>query len=452
MRDLAERRTALVSRARADGTPVGGSEAPVVMSADGSTVAWVGGFAPSQTRFLEGEGLDNGTPFYLWRRWADLGAMTRRITGLVDLDDPGCPPNGRVDTSATATGPCYGPLTDVDQGFNSIASRAPAMSADGYRLAFLSGANRRPQNDGVQGLDLFLTSMRPGLTRKASTRQLTADSAGINSRANGEIESVAMSDDGRRLAFTTSRSAFILPTPRLQGTGRADIGPSELYTIDLATDVLERVAFAPDGGEANASVQLNPAVSADGSLVAFTTRASNLLVGDANEQADAFVAALRPPTTGGGASLARAPRPPSLITDAASEPELELRASRRRDGSVTLRVRTPLAGRLEVTASTRARPKPRRGRTPKRSRKARRVARAVRTVKKPGSLTVVLRVPGADGRRIKAGASLTADVVARLTPSPPGLRLTTEDEVTFRGTPAKTNKKASSKQKARGKK
>ncbi len=436
VRDVTERRTTLVSRARGDGTPVGGSEAPVVLSADGSTVAWVGGFAPAQTRFLEGEGLDDGTPFYLWRRWADLGATTRRITGLVDLDDPGCPADGRVENSATATGPCYGALTDVDQGFNSIATRAPAMSGDGYQLAFLSGANRRPQNDGVQGLDLFLTNMRPGQTRKASTRQLTADSAGINPRANGEIESVAMSDGGRRLAFTSVRSAFILGAPRVQGAGRAEVGPSELYTIDLATDTLERVAFSPGGGEANASAQLNPTVSADGNLVAFTTRASNLLIGDANEQADAFVAAFRPPAAGGGASLARVGRPQSLLADAEDEPEITLRASRRNDGSVALRVRTPLAGRLEVTASTRARPKPPRRRAPKSSRRARRVARAVRTVK-AGSLTVVLRVNGRDGRRIKAGSTLTADVVVRLTPSPKGPRLTAEDEITFRGSPAR---------------
>ena len=440
VRDLAERRTTLVSRGRADGAPVGGSEAPVVLSADGTTVGWVGGNAPRQTRFLDGEGLDDNTPFYLWRRWADLGAGTRRITGVADLDDPGCPANGQVDGSATTTGPCYGPLTDVDQGFNSIASRAPAMSADGYRVAFLSGSNRRPQNDGVQGLDLFLTDMRPGVTRKAGTRQLTADSAGGGGRANGEVDSVAMSADGRRLAFTTARSAFILPTPSFEGAERREPGPLELFSVDLTRDRIERVALSPDGGDANAAAQPNSSVSGDGALIAFISRASNLLVGDANEQADAFVARLQPPAAVGGAPAGLNRRPSLLLADSVAGPELVLRSSRRKDGAVLLRVRSPLAGRLEATVSTRARPKAPGRRPPRASKRPRRITRVTRTLTKAGEAILVLKVGGPDGRRVRAGYSLTAAVDVRLTPRPSGERLDADSQITFRGTPAARRK------------
>lgn len=440
VRDRAENRTTLVSRARDDGSPVGGSEAPIVLSNDGTTVSWVGGNAPRQTRFLEGEGLDDNLPYYLWRRWADLGAATRRPTGRVDIDDPNCPANGRVDNSATTVGPCYGPLTETDEGGNAIASRAPAMSGDGYRLAFLSGANRRPQNDGIQGLDLFLTDMRPGVTRKAGTRQLTTDTAGSNGRANPEVESVAISADGRRLAFTTGRSAFILPSPVFQGAERRAPGPVDLFTVDLTADSFERVVFAPDGGDANAAVQPNPTLSADGGLIALTTRSSNLLPGDANEQADAFVASFRPPAAGGPPPLGLNKRPASLIAESVAEPELRVRASRRKDGAVLLRVRSPLAGRLEATVSTRARPKPPRRRAPGRSKKARRIARATRTLTKPGEAILVLKARGKDGRRIRSGYSLTADVDVRLTPKPAGERLEAEEQITFRGTPAKKKK------------
>ena len=437
VRDVERRRTTLVSRTTADGGPAGGSEAPVVLSADGTTVAWVGGNAPRQTPFLRGEGLDDGTPFYLWRRWADPGTTTRRVTGAVDLDDPGCPRDARVENNPTASGPCYGALTDIDQGSNSIASRAPAISADGYRVAFLSGANLRPANNGIQGLDLFLTDMRPGVTRKAGTRQLTADAASTGPRANGEIESVAMSANGRRLAFTTVRSGFILGSPAFVGAVRTDDGVNELFTVDLETDALERVIASPAGGDANGPVQPNAGFSADGGLVAFTARASNLLPGDANEHSDAFVARLRPPAAPGPPPAGLNRRPQLLTTDAVTEPEVTFSAVRRKDGAVVLRVRSPFAGRLEASANTRARPKPPRRKAPRASRKPRRVARATRTLLKPGTVALVLKVGGRDGRRIRSGYSLAAEVTVRLTPSPAGPRLTAEDDIVFRGTPAK---------------
>lgn len=440
VRDRAQRTTTLVSRALTDGSPVGTSEAPVVLSADGTTVAWVSNSAPQQTRFIAGESADDQVPFYLWRRWADAGARTRRITGATDLDDPGCPSNGAVANSPTATGPCYGPLTDVEQGGSNITARAPAISGDGYRVAFLTGATPRPTGDGIAGLDLFLTEMGPGVSRKAGTRQLTTDTSGGAARANGDIDSVAMSTDGRRLAFTTTRSAFLLPRPAFVGTPRNNVVPTELFTADLAADSIERVAFAPGNGEANNAVLANPTLAADGQRIAYVSRASNLLPGDANEVADAFVSTVRPPTAGGAAPAGLNQRAASLIADSVTEPELTLRASRRKDGAVLLRIRSPLAGRVAVTATTRARPKPPRRRAPRRAKRARRVARATRTLARPGEVIVVLKVAGTDGRRIRAGYSLVADAAVRLTPKPSGEPLEDEKQITFRGTPAKKKK------------
>ena len=42
---------------------------PVVISADGSTVSWLGNNAPAQTVLLNGEAIDTRTRFYLLRRW-----------------------------------------------------------------------------------------------------------------------------------------------------------------------------------------------------------------------------------------------------------------------------------------------------------------------------------------------------------------------------------------------
>ena len=117
-------------------------------------------------------------------------------------------------------------------------------------------------------------------------------------------------------------------------------------------------------------------------------------------------------------------------------------AARRADGSVALKVRAPLAGRLTAVASTKARPKAPGRKAPKSSAKARSVASLSRTVRRAGTLTLVLRVPGADGRRIKAGASLTAPVALRLIPA--GARaVSARRTVTFRGTPPKKKKSTS---------
>lgn len=437
VRDRVARRTTLVSRAQSDGGPVGTSEAPVVLSADGSTVAWVSNSASQQTRFLPGESADDLAPFYLWRRWADAGARTRRITGVTDLDDPGCPANGSVVNDPTATGPCYGPLTSTEAGGNDISARAPALNADGSRVAYLTGATPRPSGDGIAGLDLFVTDMRPGVSRKAGTRQLTTDTTGGAPRANGDIDSVALSADGAHLAFTTTRSAFLLPRPAFVGAARADVAATELFAMDLGAESIERVSFGPTGADANSAVLANPSLSADGSRIAYVSQASNLLVGDANGAADAFVSTLRPPVAGGAPPAGLNRRAASLLADATNEPELRLRASRRKDGAVSLRVRSPLAGRLEVSVTTKARPKPPKGKAPKSAKKARRVARVVRTLTKAGEVTLTLKVTGTDGRRIRAGYSLGAAVTVRLTPKPAGPRLSAEDDITFRGTPAK---------------
>src|SRR5262249_22172880 len=62
----------------------------------------------------------------------------------------------------------------------------------------------------------------------------------------------------------------------------------DVFVRDLATSTTTRVSVASDGTQANGA-STNPAVSADGSLVAFRSLASNLVAGDTNGVADVFV-------------------------------------------------------------------------------------------------------------------------------------------------------------------
>ena len=187
VRNLQTKTTTLISVEKKgepdEGGPAGGAIGPATISADGSTVAWVSMNAPEQTVFLSGEDPSRTTGYYLWRHWQEPGATTRRITGIADPEDPECPSEGAIEAANhTITGPCYGPLTYPEGQLVPIFGTAPGLSEDGYTVAFLAAAALRPDVTKADGLDLFLTNMRPGVTRKAGTRELTL---GVSIRRTG---------------------------------------------------------------------------------------------------------------------------------------------------------------------------------------------------------------------------------------------------------------------------
>jgi Tol biopolymer transport system component len=354
VRDTLEKTTTLVTRKKKgepeEGGPAGGAEGPATLSADGTTVAWVGRNAPEQAVFLAGEDLDETLPYYLWRRWQEPTSATRRVTGVADPEDPACPPGGSIKNEATATGPCYGPLTLPESTSPGISAQVPGLSADGYTVAFLAGTALRPNFLKPDSLDVFLTSMAPGITRKADTRELTLAVNGAQGNGNASVTSLAMSSDGTHIAFVSQRNAFVLPEPASTGSFSTIAQQSELYVIDLATNTLERAVVGLEGSEPNGSVANNPTLSADGTTLAFVSSASSLIFGDANDSADAFTASLQVP--GGTAAL-----PTGVNTgagtfsfSATASPELGVSVRRAKDGGVTLLVETPGAGKLVAQA------------------------------------------------------------------------------------------------------
>lgn len=335
--------------------PAGGAVG-AALSADGSTVAWTGANAGVQARFLGGENPISTALYYLWRRvGADPAAPTRRITGLADPDDPGCPPDSVTFFSQTGTGPCFGPLTSQEATRADIIAQLPALSADGMTVAFLTGEGPRPNAATGPGLDLFVTDMSPGLTRKESTVELTRETVGNQTDTGPPLSSVAMSSSGRYLAITTVRTRFALPALTLLGEPRQVPGPRELYVVDLETRSLERVTRSYSESDINASVLDRPTISADGARVAFASFAGNLFFGDANQRADAFVAERQtdgdqgePPAAPGAAG------PNGTIESERGGPTIAVRARSKPDGTVVLTVSVPAAGGVKALARGRA--------------------------------------------------------------------------------------------------
>ncbi len=384
LRDRAADTTTLLTRADPGGAPAGGATGGAI-SADGSTVAWTGSNAAAQTRFLGGENTEPSFPYYLWRRVADgPSATTRRITGLADPDDPACAPDATTAFDQVSTGPCFGPLTDQEANRSAISGQLPALSGDGRRVAFLTGSGPRPLAFTAPGLDLFVTDMTTGVSRKLGTTELTRDTVGEDPATSPPVSSIALSPDGRYLALTTVRTRFALATLQLLGAPRAVPGPRELYVADLQDRTLDRVTRSMAGGDIDADVLNGVTISDGGTRVAFASFASNLFFGDANQRADAFVATRQadppsqPPSAGPGDD-----GPAGTIEQDPDRggPRISARARPRPGGRVLVTVTVPAAGGVKAVARARA-GKPRRQRV---------LATGAARARKHGRVRIVLR-------------------------------------------------------------
>jgi Tol biopolymer transport system component len=427
VRDVASRTTTLVTVASEGGTPAGGAGGPATISADGSTVAWLGAHAESQTVFLAGESLNESTPYYLWRRWREPGAKTRRITGIVDPEDPECRPGEGITQSPVATGPCYGPLTYPEASLTGIGSQAPSLSADGYTVAFLTGSSLRPDTLKADDLDLFLTSMQPGITRKAGTRELTIAVNGAQGNGNAPITSLVLSADATHIVFVSQRNAFVLPEPSPVGSFSQSAQQSELYSIDLAGNTLERAVLAGEAAEPNGSTLADPTVSDNGEVIAFASSASNLIAGDANGVSDAFTATLESPV-----GTAAPPAGFNVVNNGfalvgGASPELGLRVKRGADGELILLVEAPAAGKLAAQAAATITTK-----VGKKTRKKRVVlARAAGATRAEGTTTLVLKLASKYAKDLKRSGRLKTLITVAFKPQAPAEELSAEAASTF---------------------
>jgi hypothetical protein len=419
LRDLDSKETTLVTRTDPGGAPAGGALG-AALSGDGTTVAWTGSHAPAQARFLEGENTDSNFLYYLWRRVADgPAAPTRRITGVADPDDPACLASFTF-FNQTSTGPCFGPLTDPEGIRTSISSQIPALSADGRTVAFVTGAGPRPNATSGTGLDLFVTEMTPGLSRKQATVELTRDPATFDPATSAPIGGVAMAPGGRYLAITTVRTVFSLPALRLIGATRVAPNVRELFIVDLRDRTLERISRSVGGGDIDGDVQTGVTLSADGSRVAFSSFAGNLFHGDANQRADAFVATHLPEAGAGGGGGGEGGGETSVQIQRA-HPRVLVRAQAKANGIVVLTISVPAAGSVAATAFARTGNPPR----------SHVIASRKTHARGKGSFKVVMRPTPRFRPQLEAGSKLRARIRVSFKPAGGGKQLRATTAATF---------------------
>jgi hypothetical protein len=294
------------------------------------------------------------------------------------------------------------------------------MSADGRRVAFLVSTGPRPDDTTGSGLDLWVTDMSPGVSRKAGSRELTREGSG-DSRASSAIDSVVMAADGKHLAIGTARASFVLPGLNTVGTFRDSSTQRDVAVVDLAKNTIERATFAYDGSDTDGSASTLISISGDGGRIAFVDDASNLFYGDANEVSDAFVVTRVTDTT-----------PPPHPKPKPKPKPLKLSAQNAGSGVVRLSVAVPARGTLVATARGGVPAATRKGgKHVKPSRPIRTLATGRAGTHGAGTVVVVLRVARAYRAALKRAGSLRATVKVRFTPSGGGAPASGSLNVTF---------------------
>ncbi|WP_028062513.1 PD40 domain-containing protein [Solirubrobacter soli] len=408
VRTRSTKRTTLLTRDMTTGEPVGGASAGGALSADGTTVAWPGTAAERQTRMLAGEISDASIFYYLWRR-VDGGA-TRRITGPVEPDLPECTSYPGVPTVVDG---CTGPLSDREQyAGTGITGTLPALSADGYRVAFITGAPPRPSILGVTQ-DLWVTDMHEGVTRTAGSRELTREGTNKDPADASAISSVALSPDGRWAAIVTQRTRFLLPALRLVDAPTTAVGIDELYLIDLATGDIQRALRSTAGGNADGAVGNALSLSDGGRRIAFVSSADNLFFGDANQRADVFVidrADAPPPAPVEQEPPAELPAesfdpPPPVVA------KLRVTVRKAPKGRVRLLVRAPDKGKFAIAV---------RGRLPDDDGRLRGAAKllgsSTKSVKKKGAVTLDVKLASKYAALARRNKKLDGSATVTFTP------------------------------------
>jgi Tol biopolymer transport system component len=161
-------------------------------------------------------------------------------------------------------------------------STEPALSANGRYVAFQSSAANLVRGDTNRLGDVFVHDRRTGRTKRVSVTS-AGKQAGAD-RTNNGSNAPAISADGRYVAFHSADSNLVPGD-----TNRT----FDIFVHDRQTGRTTRASVSGNGRQANGESLGALSVSADGRYVAFTSLASNLVPGDANEITDVFVRDLR---------------------------------------------------------------------------------------------------------------------------------------------------------------
>ncbi|RLE19728.1 MAG: hypothetical protein DRJ50_11855 [Actinobacteria bacterium] len=112
---------------------------------------------------------------------------------------------------------------------------------------------------------------------RKTTKRVSVDSSGAQS--NGHCWGPAISQSGQYIAFYAAASNLV--------SGDTN-GVRDVFVHNRYNGRMELVSIDKDGGSANGQ-SVDPAISADGRIVAFESNATDLVPGDTNGKTDVFI-------------------------------------------------------------------------------------------------------------------------------------------------------------------
>jgi Tol biopolymer transport system component len=153
------------------------------------------------------------------------------------------------------------------------------LSFDGRFVAFASDATNLVVGDTNLLRDVFVRDRQLAMTERVSV-----DSNGIQGDDLSGDGGIALSSDGRWIAFASTASNLV-------GGDTNNVG--DIFVHDRATGITERVNVSSNGVQAGPpgipTFSYSPAISFDGRFIAFGSDAANLVPFDLNGQSDFFV-------------------------------------------------------------------------------------------------------------------------------------------------------------------
>jgi hypothetical protein len=188
---------------------------------------------------------------------------------LLDDTNSGFPDTLIHDTDSQQTTVISVDSNDAQTSGNSFSV---AMSEDGRWVAFQSDSFGLVPGITNGNVDVFLRDQILG-----DTTRVSVSSSG--EQANGNSKNASISDNGRYIVFESAASNLV------EGD---DNGVDDIFMHDTATGNTILISKNLSGEPANGHSR-NPKISGDGTAVAFTSYATDLVYWDQNAQADVFV-------------------------------------------------------------------------------------------------------------------------------------------------------------------
>jgi len=148
-----------------------------------------------------------------------------------------------------------------------------AISADGRYVAFTSAATNLVPGDTNGTWDVYVRDRQNG-----TTEVVDVTTGGRPGNAGAFQQSI--SPDGRYVAFFSPSTNLV--------AGDTNAAP-DVFLRDRQTGATELVSLASSGAQGDDRCEYDTGISADGRLVAFESRATNLVAGDTNGRLDVFI-------------------------------------------------------------------------------------------------------------------------------------------------------------------